>query len=175
MTTLKDVMTRSEPTSKPTSKPLNKIIFIADSPPTQNIVTQLGQFNKMIVFDNTTEHIFQNRDINYLQSINLSYLWCNTNSEAVRLWLSRQLPTNTIYTIYVVYNNSKRQKWLQDVVPDYQTKLARLNMLNALTEEELINELIGYAVSYFHKPISKIASMCLPLCFTKSRIQSQKK
>ena len=50
MTTLKDVMTRSEPTSEPTSKPLNKIIFIADSPPTQNIVTQLGQFNKMIVF-----------------------------------------------------------------------------------------------------------------------------
>ena len=101
-------------------------------------------------------------------------IWLNHLSAKLQL-KSKNRRKIVLYCTTVVYNNSKRQKWLHDVVPDYQTKLARLNMLNALTEEELINELIGYAVSYFHKPISKIASMCLPLCFTKSRIQSQKK
>ena len=127
-------------------------MFISDRGMTNDIRNKLDDFPRIKVWNDQ----FMNRDCQQLAEKGVKSMWINISDKKAREWLQLNLTSPKPYTSVLVWNGSKKQKYLCDLADKIDIKIrgVDLNKLKCLSFADLL--LQSFNFQRIHQPGGKI-------------------
>ena len=151
------------------SKLFDKILFVSDSNPSSDIKENFCKFGNLLQWKNEPNITLEDYD-----KLGHKYVWVNLKLSGAREYVKFLLsgPSTSNYSIVVVCQGSRSQKWVSDLAV-YSSCIVKRKDLNKLLS--LDPKLIAREIKSLSLEVSKPVSQCLWfLCSKRLKKNNQK-
>ena len=95
-----------------TTESFQNVLFISDKKMSRKIEDHLVDYRALTLFKTRT---FTNRSLDSLFESGVKHIYCDVSEDACREYLSVHLSKNTKYSVVVIYEKTKKAKFILDI------------------------------------------------------------